>query len=69
MSFLNLVRLSKIKKISLSDYAHVNKGSKNEKKMTINVMMVGHDIYDRFTMELMDLTLCYVYSLRRKINA
>jgi hypothetical protein len=37
--------------------------------MTINVMMIGYDIYDRFTMELMDPTLCYVYTLRRKINA
>jgi hypothetical protein len=50
MSFQNLVRLSQIKKISLPDYAHVNKVSKNEKKMTINVIQ-HDDIYDRFTME------------------
>jgi hypothetical protein len=36
MSFQNLVRLSKILKISLPDYAHVNKVSKIAKKMTIN---------------------------------
>jgi hypothetical protein len=50
MSFQNLVRLSQIKKNSLPDYAHVNKVSKNEKKMTINVIQ-HDDIYDRFTME------------------
>jgi hypothetical protein len=38
MSFQNLVRLSQIKKISLPDHAHVNKVSKNEKKMTIHVI-------------------------------
>jgi hypothetical protein len=32
MSFQNLVRLSQIEKISLSDYAHVNKVSKNLEK-------------------------------------
>jgi hypothetical protein len=36
MSLQNLVRLSQIKKKSLSDYAHVNKVSK--KKMTISVI-------------------------------
>jgi hypothetical protein len=41
MSFQNLVRLSQIKKIFLPDYAHVNKVSKKEKKMTINV--IQHD--------------------------
>jgi hypothetical protein len=41
MSFQNLVRLSQIKKKSLSDYAHVNKVSKNEKKMTVNA--IQHD--------------------------
>jgi hypothetical protein len=41
MSFQNLVRLSQIKKKSLPDYAHVNKVSKNEEKMTINV--IRHD--------------------------
>jgi hypothetical protein len=41
MSFQNLVRLSQIKKKSLPDYAHVNKVSKNEKKITINV--IRHD--------------------------
>jgi hypothetical protein len=38
MSFQNLVRLSQIEKFSLPDYAYVNKVSKNEKKMTINVI-------------------------------
>jgi hypothetical protein len=37
MSFQNLVRLSQIKKISLPDYAHVNKCQ----KMRINV--IQHD--------------------------
>jgi hypothetical protein len=37
ISFQNLVRLSQILKFSLPDYAHVNKVSKYEKKMTINV--------------------------------
>jgi hypothetical protein len=32
MSFQNLVRLSQIKKMSLPDYAHVNKMSKNLEK-------------------------------------
>jgi hypothetical protein len=41
MSFPYLVRLSQIKKISLHDYAHVNNVSKNVKKMTINVIMIG----------------------------
>jgi hypothetical protein len=50
MSIQNLVRLSQIKKFSLPDYARVNKLSKNEQKMTYN-MMIGYDIYDRFTME------------------
>jgi hypothetical protein len=35
MSFQNFVRLSEIQKISLPDYAHVNKMSK--KLMSINV--------------------------------
>jgi hypothetical protein len=39
MSFQNLVRLSKNLKISLPDYAHVNK--KIEKKMTMNVVQHG----------------------------
>jgi hypothetical protein len=54
MSFQNLVRLSQIKKMSLSDYAHVNKVSKKMRKklqlMSYN-MMIGYDIYDCFTME------------------
>jgi hypothetical protein len=41
MSFQNVVRLSQIKKFSLPDYAHVNKVSKNEKNMRINV--IQHD--------------------------
>jgi hypothetical protein len=53
MSFQNLVRLSQMKKKSLSDYAHVNKVSKKRKKprfMSYNIM-IGCDLYDRFTME------------------
>jgi hypothetical protein len=38
MSFQNLVRLLQILKISLPDYADVNKVSKNEKKITVNVI-------------------------------
>jgi hypothetical protein len=41
MSFQNLVILSQISKISLPAYARVNKVSKNENKMTINV--IQHD--------------------------
>jgi hypothetical protein len=41
MLFQNLVRLSQIWKISLPDYAHVNKVSKKLEKMTINV--IQHD--------------------------
>jgi hypothetical protein len=41
MSIPNVVRLSQIKKFSLPDYAHVNKVSKNEKNMRINV--IQHD--------------------------
>jgi hypothetical protein len=41
ISFQNLVRLSQILKFSLPDYAHVNKVSKYEKKMTINVTQHG----------------------------
>jgi hypothetical protein len=40
MSFQNLVRLSQIKKKSLLDYAHVNKVSKNEEKVTINAIQL-----------------------------
>jgi hypothetical protein len=43
MSFQNLDRLSQILKISLPDYAHVNK--QIEKKMTMSYnMMIGYDI-------------------------
>jgi hypothetical protein len=38
MSFQKLVRLSQITKNSLPDYAPVNKVSKNEKKITINII-------------------------------
>jgi hypothetical protein len=41
MSFQNLVRLAQIKKNVLPDYAHVNKVSKNEEKITINA--IQHD--------------------------
>jgi hypothetical protein len=41
MSIQNLVRLSQIKNFSLPDYARVNKLSKNEQKMAINV--IKHD--------------------------
>jgi hypothetical protein len=41
MSIQNLVRLSQIKNFSLPDYARVNKLSKNEQKMAINV--IQHD--------------------------
>jgi hypothetical protein len=58
MSFQNLVRLSQIKIFSLPDYAHVNKVSKKMRKksqlMSYN-MMIGYDIYDRFTMEYFPL--------------
>jgi hypothetical protein len=40
-SFQNLVRLSQIKNVSLPDYSHVNKVSKNAKKMTMNA--IQHD--------------------------
>jgi hypothetical protein len=61
MSFQNLVRLSQIKKKSLPDYAHVNKVSKKFelllKKLQLMSynMMIGYDIYDRFTMEHLQL--------------
>jgi hypothetical protein len=54
MSLQNLVRLSQIKKKSLSDYAHVNKVPKKIRKKYQFVsynMMIGYDIYDRFTVE------------------
>jgi hypothetical protein len=44
MSFQNFVRFSQIKKISLPDYAHVNKVSKKIEKRTVNGMMIGYDI-------------------------
>jgi hypothetical protein len=50
MSCQNLVRLSQIKKYSLADYAHVNKLPKKRQLILYN-MMIGYDIYDRFTME------------------
>jgi hypothetical protein len=54
MSIPNVVRLSQIKKFSLPDYAHVNKVSKNEKnkrELMSHNMMIGYEVYDRFTME------------------
>jgi hypothetical protein len=53
MSLQSLVRLSQIKKKSLPDYARQQSAKKMRKKMTtnVNVMMIGYDIYDRFTME------------------
>jgi hypothetical protein len=58
MSIQNLVRLSQIKKLSLPDYVHINKVSKkliNQCQLSSHSMMIGYDIYDRFTMEYFPL--------------
>jgi hypothetical protein len=41
----------KFKKKSLSDYAHIKKVSKKIRKKNDNDMMIGYNIYDRFTVE------------------
>jgi hypothetical protein len=49
MSFQNLVRLLQMKKISLPNYAHVNKVSKKIRKKGQSLssnMMIGYDIYN-----------------------
>jgi hypothetical protein len=50
MSLHNLVRLSRIKTFSLPDYTHFNKASKNDNECHTK-LMIGNDIYDRFTMQ------------------
>jgi hypothetical protein len=55
MSFQNSVRLSQIKKMSLPDYAHVNKVSKklsNQCRLMSYNMMIGYD-HDIFSIMVM----------------